>query len=82
MSGSAVHMDVYEKSCLFYICTGYELCEADVNLFDSALNNQQLTGTMSSLIANYDDHPGKFVNEAEFRCYLILLRAHSVRIFC
>ena len=72
---------LYEQMVRFHIFAEYELCEeaasaADTEGYNSHLNIEQLQKCFASLFHQYDvlrEKGRPQVNEAEFRCYFLLL---------
>lgn len=66
-----------ERCARFHIYSAHRFIEEEMGVFDTKMNNENLVKTMRSLKDLYDDlslHNGiQCPNEAEFRCYDILL---------
>lgn len=74
-------VDLIEKCTRFHIVCSHHLCEEDINVFDPKINNEHLTKCLQSLKHMYEDLYFKksitCPNEAEFRCYQILLNLNN-----
>ncbi|XP_057308936.1 germinal-center associated nuclear protein-like isoform X2 [Hydractinia symbiolongicarpus] len=74
-------IEVIEKCARFHIMCSHHLCEHDMHVFDAKINLENLTKCLQTLKHMYEDTskeksmPCK--NEAEFRCYQILLNLNN-----
>ncbi|RWS13837.1 germinal-center associated nuclear protein-like protein [Dinothrombium tinctorium] len=69
-------VELLEKCTRFHIFCAHALCEEDLSNFDPKINDENLTKCLQSLKESYYDLSLKGIftsNEAEFRCYDILL---------
>ncbi|XP_043916221.1 germinal-center associated nuclear protein-like [Protopterus annectens] len=70
-------VSLIEKCTRFHILCAHYMCEEPVSSFDAKINNENLTKCLQTLKEMYHDLSKKGMhcpNEAEFRCYSILLR--------
>ncbi|KAJ6222255.1 hypothetical protein RDWZM_000800 [Blomia tropicalis] len=73
-------VSLIEKCARFHIFCAYHLCEEEVRDFDPKINNENLYNCLQTLKEFYFDLSTRFIycdNEAEFRCYDILLNLRN-----
>ena len=69
-----------EKCVRFHIFCAERLCEEDMHSFDDKINNENMTKCLQTLKENYCDLEKKQVfcpNEAEMRCYMVLMNLNQ-----
>ncbi|XP_031565295.1 germinal-center associated nuclear protein-like [Actinia tenebrosa] len=74
-------VDLIEKTARFHIFCAHYLCDQDLGVFDPRINTENLTKCLQTLKQFYNDlykNEGIICpNEAEFRCYDILLNLNE-----
>lgn len=69
-----------EKCVRFHIFCAERLCEEDMHSFDDKINNENMTKCLQTLKENYSDLEKKqefCPNEAEMRCYMVLMNLNQ-----
>ncbi|XP_062617863.1 germinal-center associated nuclear protein-like [Saccostrea cucullata] len=73
-------VELLEKCVRFHIFCAERLCEEDMHSFDDKINNENMTKCLQTLKENYSDLEKKqvfCVNEAEMRCYMVLMNLNE-----
>lgn len=77
---SPVAVGLVERCVRFHIYCGARLVEEDPMVFDSKINNENLTKCLQTLKELYTDLEKRGVacdNEAEFRAYVVLMNLNE-----